>query len=281
MFSIALRVLLAARLLAASAAAGAPPPPTISAAKPAADGWVVHAVQSEFQAGTTEIHVLLPSRLDPQAKYPVLYVLPVEAGDGRQWGQPRQEVKRLGLSDKYGWICVYPTFSHLPWYADHPDNPRIRQESYFVRVVVPFVERAYPAQGKPEGRLLVGFSKSGWGAFSLLLRHPQLFGTAAAWDAPLAMERPDRFGMGEIFGTQENFAPYQITRLFREQAEQVRHGQRLIHLGYDNFRDQHAVAEKVLNESRIEHVFHDGPQRRHAWGSGWLPEAVELLHRGR
>jgi hypothetical protein len=260
--------------------ASAAAPPAIAAAKPEADGWVVHAVQSEFQAGTTEIHVLLPSRLDPPTKRSVLYVLPVEAGDGQRWGNPRQEVKRLGLHDKHGWICVYPTFSHLPWYADHPQDARIRQERYFLQVVVPFVERTYPARAAASGRLLVGFSKSGWGAFSLLLRHPQVFGKAAAWDAPLAMERPDRFGMGEIFATQENFERYQITRLLREQADRVRSGERLIHLGYGNFRDQHTAAERLLNELQISHIYRDGPQRPHAWGSGWLAEATALLCEG-
>ena len=51
----------------------------------------------------------------------------------------------------------------------------------------------------------IGFSKSGWGAFSLLLRHPEVFGRAAAWDAPLMLEQPNRYGMGAVFGSQENF----------------------------------------------------------------------------
>src|SRR5437773_1672793 len=82
--------------------------------------------------------------------------------------------------------------------------PKIRQETYFVKVVVPFVEKQYPAQAEPGGRLLVGFSKSGWGAYSLLLRHPDVFGKAAAWDAPLTMTRP-QYGMADIVGTPEQF----------------------------------------------------------------------------
>ena len=67
-----------------------------------------------------------------------------------------------------------------------------------------------PVQTVPAGRLLLGFSKSGWGAFSLLLRHPDVFGRAAAWDAPLMMNKPGPYGSGDIFGTPENFARYQI-----------------------------------------------------------------------
>ena len=40
-----------------------------------------------------------------------------------------------------------------------------------------------PEIGNPDarGRMLVGYSKSGWGAFTLLLRHPGVFSRAAAY----------------------------------------------------------------------------------------------------
>ena len=44
----------------------------------------------------------------------------------------------------------------LPWYADHPTDVGIRQESYFLKVVLPFVERTYPARTERDGRLLLG-----------------------------------------------------------------------------------------------------------------------------
>jgi hypothetical protein len=100
---------------------------------------------------------------------------------------------------------VAPTFSHLPWYADHPTDKEIRQETYLLRVVLPLVERTYPVQSQLEGRLLIGFSKSGFGAWTLLLRHPEVFGRAAAWDAPLMMDRLGKYGTDGVFGTPENF----------------------------------------------------------------------------
>ena len=123
----------------------------------------------------------------------------------------------------------------------------------------------------------VGFSKSGWGAFSLLLRHPDLFGKAAAWDAPLMMEQPNRFGMGDIFGTQENFEKYQIAKLLEQQADKLQKGERLVLLGYGNFRDHHEKAHALMTKLKIDHRYQDGPARKHEWGSGWLPEAVECL----
>ena len=54
-----------------------------------------------------------------------------------------------------------PSFSHLPWFADHPTNAKIAQESYLLQDILP----------RLSGRiLLLGFSKSGNGAVTLLLR---------------------------------------------------------------------------------------------------------------
>ncbi len=240
-------------------------------------GWIEHSVESPFQAGTTKIQVLIPDGPPPAEPYSTLYVLPVEAGDGQRWGDALHEVRQNDLQNRHRLVCVYPTFSHLPWYADHPQQATIRQESYFLQVVVPFVERTYPVRRDAGGRLLVGFSKSGWGAFSLLLRHPETFGKAAAWDAPLDMSQPNRYGMEQVFATQENFEPYRITRLLRERTPALQSGNRLVHLGYGNFRDQHLAIESLLQELGISHTFRDGPSRPHAWDSGWLPEAVQLL----
>ena len=256
------------------------PPPLVkvSKARPNPRGILVHSVQSPYEKGTTEIHVLLPRKATRPSRLRVVYVLPVEAGNGQRWGDAMAEVLKHDLHNRHGIACVYPTFSHLPWYTDHPDDPTIRQEEYFLKVVVPFVEKTYPVEKAAGGRLLVGFSKSGWGAWSLLLRHPTTFARAAAWDAPLMTTQPNRYGMGPIFGTQENFERYQITRLL-DQRRQLLKGDppRLILTGYGNFHDQHKQAHSLLKKLEISHTYRDGPRKKHAWGSGWLSEAVKLL----
>jgi photosystem II stability/assembly factor-like uncharacterized protein len=269
-----------ARFTLAAANAEAPGeerPVTISDGRPDADRILVHTVESPYQGASTEIRVLLPDVVEPGRRLPVVYALPVEAGDGARYGRGLLEVKKNDLHNRYDTIFVAPTFARLPWYADHPGDPSIRQESHFLDVVVPFVDSHYPAKAGRDGRLLLGFSKSGWGALSLLLRHPDRFARAAAWDAPLMETTPERYGMGEIFGTRENFEHYRLTRLFAEKGGELRDGSRLILLSYGNFRDQHVRAHERLLELGIPHVYRDGPKRAHAWGSGWVPEAVELL----
>jgi len=249
----------------------------VSAASKDANGFLVHPVRSPYQAGATEIRVLLPDKMEKGKRYPVVYVLPVESGREARYGDGLLEVKKLGLHNKYQAIFVAPTFSHLPWFADHATKAEIRQEAYFLKVVLPFIEKTYPVLPGAAGRLLLGFSKSGWGAYSLLLRHPDTFAKAAAWDAPLVMTRPDRFGMGEIFGTQANFEKYQITKLLEKNAAALRENRRLILLGHGGFRDQHEKAHALLDDLKIPHVYRDGPARKHDWHSGWVAEAAHAL----
>ncbi len=240
-------------------------------------GFLVHTVKSPFQAGTTQIRVLLPEQLKSDEKLPVIYVLPVEAATENRYGDGLLEIKQNDLHNKHCAIFIAPTFSHLPWYADHPTDPGIRQETYLLDVVIPLIDRTYPVVAAAKGRYLLGFSKSGWGAWSLLLRHPQMFDKASAWDAPLTMERIGLYGNPAIFGTQENFDRHRIDSLLRDRADELQGRPRLVLTGYGNFREHHQRAHQLLLDLKIPHIYRDGPARKHDWHSGWVAEAVELL----
>ncbi len=248
----------------------------VSSAAQDRGGILVETVRSPAQSGETEIHVLLPDVLEKGKRYRVVYVLPVEAGNESRYGVGLVEVKRLNLQNRFATIFVTPTFSHLPWYADHPADPQIQQEHYLLNDILPRVEKQYPVQADREGRYLLGFSKSGWGAYSLLLRHPDLFSRAAAWDAPLVMQKPDQFEMGDVFGTQENFEKYRVSTLLGQRAAKLVDC-RLILMGYRFFRAEVTETHERMTVLGIPHVYRDGPQRQHDWHSGWLEEAVKLL----
>lgn len=247
--------------------------PKVVEAKKDENGFLSHAVESEFQRGKTAIKVLLPDRLEKDRRYPVIYVLPVEAGTENRFGNGLLEARKLDLHNKYGAIFVLPTFSDLPWYADHPTDPTIRQETYFLKVVVPFVKKQYPVA---KSRLLLGFSKSGWGAFSLLLRHPELFDKAAAFDAPLNMDKP-MFGMAGIVGTRENFEKHRVASLFQQQAGKLQKDKRLALVGYASFQKHHQAIHDLMERLKIPHEYRDERKPKHTWDGGWFEEAVKFL----
>lgn len=243
------------------------------------DGSLSHTVDSPYQGAGTKIHVLLPDGVTSGADASVLYLLPVEPHDGEQCGDPLAEVRKHDLHNRHQLICVKPTFSHAPWYADHPSDPCIRQESHFLQVVVPFIDREYCEARVSPCRLLLGFSKSGWGAFSLLLRFPGLFARAAAFDAPLAWQSPTRYGMGEVFDTQSNFDQYCVPELLEPAAGKLGGQPRLALYGYCDFRGHHQFLHFRLLHFGIPHEYADGPRRSHRWDGGWLPDAVDFLTR--
>src|SRR5882672_10998811 len=72
----------------------------IGDAKPDRDGFLVHEVRSDTQAGPTKIRVLLPDTIEKDKRYPVVYVLPVEARDETRFGDGLVEVKKHNLHNR-------------------------------------------------------------------------------------------------------------------------------------------------------------------------------------
>ncbi len=238
----------------------------------------VHRLRSPRQAGESTVRVFVPDNSHSPGPPRLLLVLPVEAGTENRWGDPAAEVRRIDLANRYNLVVAIPTFSELPWYADHPTDKRLRQESYLLDDVLPLIDRHHGTQSSAGTTMVVGFSKSGWGAWSLLLRHPSIFARAAAWDAPLMQRKPDKYGMGPIFGNQANFNRYLVSDLVKRQAKLLRSHKRLALTGYfQSFRAHHLAMHRLLTELGVPHTYRDGPKRDHHWESGWLEEAVGLL----
>jgi hypothetical protein len=242
-----------------------------------------YPVTSSYQGPTpNELRILLPATPgDGQQRF--LYALPVEAGTGTTWGDPVEAIRALGLVDALHLVLVVPAFSQIPWYADHPTDPAIRQETYFVNLVAA-IEALFPEPPNSTGtprRLLLGLSKSGVGAMSLILRHAALFDATAAWDAPL--NQPDLsnlHAMVEVYGTEANYDQYAIPALLTAHAAEFQGAPRLWLGGYSSqeaWRNDMTAAHAAMVGLGITHTWADGPQRPHNWTSGWISEAVRFL----
>lgn len=240
-----------------------------------ATGIAKVTISSRYQAKPNVLRVLRPDGAGVDAALDVLFVLPVEPGEGTKWGDGLEAIRAMDLHNKLGVLVVMPTFNNVPWYADHPTQPQMWQESYMVKAVVPAVDELFPA--KDRKRLLLGFSKSGWGAVSLLARYPQVFDAAAAWDAPLMVENVERFEMAKVFRDDKTFGRYELSRSLRANARILRKNTRIAIMGYDAFQDHTQRMHGLLDQLRIPHHYADGPKRRHHWESGWIGEAARAL----
>jgi Putative esterase len=238
------------------------------------------SLESKYQPGALWVDFLTPDSVLSGSPLKVIYVLPVEPLDQHDYGDSLDVIQGLRLQNEYNVIFVAPAFARMPWYADHPSDPLRRQESYLLRAVIPLVESRFPVLKQPLGRLLLGFSKSGWGAFSLLLRHPDIFGAAAAWDAPLdklSPDAPDGWQMIDIFGTQENFNHYCVFRLLREHGQSIGKNHRFVLLGYGLFQEDVSATHALMAQLGIPHIYYNDYWHKHAWDTGWVPQAVSLL----
>lgn len=248
----------------------------------AASGFTYYDVDSPYQTSTNNIRVLLPSDYSESNQYQVIYVLPVELGNRTQFGDGLTTIRNLNLHNLHDVIFVEPSFSLTPWFVDHVSRQDIWQETFFRTVVIPFVEQEFSVSGLAEDRLLLGFSKSGHGAMSMMLRHPDDFGKIAIWDAPIGMSNPaDGWDFLDILGSRQNFEQnYQITNLLPAAADAFRGGPvRISLLGYSyNFtRVDHATIDQIMTDLEIPHFYEEGTKRSHVWASGWIPEVVDRL----
>lgn len=238
---------------------------------------LTETVAGPSQPTPTSVQIILPETLDLAQRYRVLYILPVEPGTEDHYGSGIREAAKADVANKYNVICIAPTFTAMPWYADHPTDPALQQERHFVETVVPWVDAHYPVEKSAHGRLLLGFSKSGYGAVMLLLRHPERFGRAVAWDAPVDKVRPDQFRMIDVFGTEAYFESYAISNLIRTRGTLLKDGPPRIFLMRKREGDHPMEATRdALKTAGIPHVYELTEDIAHRWDSGWLPRAAEL-----
>ena len=241
-------------------------------------------MHADGQTGVNSFRVLLPDTFDRAKEYRVLYVLPVEAGDNHRFGDGLKVIRDLDAHNRHNLIVVAPTFEVAPWYGG-------RQEEYLVKTLVPEIDRQYPTLANAGGRLLLGFSKSGWGAFTLILRHPDIFGAAASWDAPLMMTEK-QFGIwqtDQTFGTPAEMARYLPTTLLREHAGEFQQKTRLVLAGknkFGTFSDRRfpydgpshtEAAHELMEQLGIKHWYDPDLAADHSWNAQWMKPVLESV----
>ena len=245
--------------------------------------YLQYVVTSDRQMVDTTIRVLEPDRLEANTAPRVLFLLPACPELSHRSGDGLDEVLKHDLHNRHGFIAVAPTFADWPWMTDLPDQQTFQQVLYFIEDVVGFVDRLYPGAT----RLLMGYSKGGSAALQLLLRYPDMFRAAAAFDSPVMKEQPDQWEMPYFWPTPEHFQAFSIPHLLRTRGQLLGTSPRIGLFGYGNFGknapewtfDHLSAAHELLNDLGIEHVYDNDSHRAHRWDSGWLPEAVAALDR--
>ena len=116
----------------------------------------------------------LPLYADVRFHIPMTHRNDVIRYSDAPYGNALPMVQQLQYHNLQNAVVATPRFSTTPWFCDGDQSDRlpypVRHESYLQEVVVPLLRELYCPQCKHVD--LIGFSKSGWGSISLLLRNP-------------------------------------------------------------------------------------------------------------
>src|SRR5215472_12561899 len=247
-----------------------------------ANGVKHYPVTSLLQGSQTlTVRVLEPTNPAPGRPRRFLYVLPVIAGVtnlNSPFSDGLEELRLLDVPNRFNFTLIAPSFNYEPWYGDNVTDDANWMESFIIRELVPFGD-SFGKNGQIPQRFLIGLSKSGNGVLFLLLRHPNMFSAAAAWDAPAQLNDINAWAALRMnFGTQANFDLYNIPNLVVANAAPFTQLNRFWISG-----DQSAwTADMIQLDSQmttasIQHTWVAGGNRQHSWGSGWLDGAVTAL----
>ena len=230
--------------------------------------------------GPQVLRILRPTNPAPGVPHSFLYVLPVEAGLGNVFGDGLQVVQGLDAQDKYNLTIIEPSFGIDPWYADNPNDPDLRYETFMTQELVPWVQKNLATSGTEQSWLL-GFSKSGLGAQDLILNHPDLFTLAASWDFPADMSDYGGPGSdpGANYGTDANYqANYRLTASFVDARKAPFQASNRIWIGsYSLYPTDVSDYDSLLTSEGMLHTTETPQNMAHRWDSGWVPIALAAL----
>ena len=228
------------------------------------------------------VRVLVPENPSSDYAHSFLYALPVESGlTGQSLGDGLDELESLDVEDQYNTTIIEPIFPMYSWYADNPTDATIDYETFVSSILPQWVDSHFSTTGD-EQNLLIGFSKSGYGAVDLLLKHPTVFSAAAAYDFPADMPTYDGLGSSSAddYGTQANFQNnYELDQSFVDTYKAPFTTQdRLWISGGPLYAGQVADFNNLLTSQGVLDTYSTTETTdAHSWTGGWVSSAVTGL----
>jgi hypothetical protein len=238
-------------------------------------------ISANDSGGPQALRVLAPTHPRLGVRHNFLFVLPVQPGLNADFGDGLATLQALDAQDTYNLTIIAPSFGIDPWYADNPVNAGVQYETYLTTELVPWAEHNLSVTGREQNWLL-GFSKSGFGAQDLILKHPGMFTLAASWDLPADMTTDTEFGTDSEagYGTDANFQQnYELSRAFvAARRGPFLSATRIWVGGYGLYQTDDTDYAALLTSLGIRHTTEPMTQMAHTWDGGWVPDALAALY---
>ena len=125
--------------------------------------------------------------------------------------------------------------------------------------------------------ILVGFSKSGLGAWNIARAIPDRIACTIIFDAPVARDRLPPWGTTSFYGSDAMWQEDLPIRTVPEFQAVMPATHRLVLISGASFHDEMCMLSQALSKSGTKHVFLPRPHLKHHWNSGWIEEGLNEM----
>lgn len=125
--------------------------------------------------------------------------------------------------------------------------------------------------------ILVGFSKSGLGAWNIVRTIPDCVYGTIIFDAPVSREQLPPWGTAPFYRDNESWLKDLPIRTIQDFQAKVPLTHRLVLISGENFHDEMSVLAHALSMTTVSCVFLPRPSLKHHWQSGWIEEGLSVL----
>lgn len=125
--------------------------------------------------------------------------------------------------------------------------------------------------------ILVGFSKSGLGAWNIMLEIPDLISGAIIFDAPVDSEERQRFGAAPFYRDDASWRRDLPVRIVRERRAVIPEKSKVALISGESFHEEMCALSHAMDEAGLAHAFLPRPHIEHHWNSGWIEEGLSAM----
>ncbi len=223
--------------------------------------------------------VIVPDEYNQlEVKYPVLYLLHGYSGNYLNW--ITQVPKLKDYVDEFQMIVVCPDGGYNSWYFDSPMDSSVRYESFMTKILVPYIDSSYRTLTDRNHRAICGLSMGGHGALYLAIRHPDLYGAAAAISGGVDIRPfPDNWDIKKQLGAEKTHKENWEKNTVMNLVDTLRNGTLKIALD-DGTKDIFIKVNRALHQKLLRlGIDHDYTERPgvHNWDYWRKAIAYEML----
>lgn len=182
--------------------------------------------------------------------------LPATEPGNTSYGQIPEHIP--GYPDVSTSLVSYP---NLVWYNRAVQDEAIRQIRSMDRQPI----------------ILVGFSKSGLGAWNISMRMPDRVVGTIIFDAPVAREQLPPWGTAPFYADDAAWQEDLPLRTVNRFHDVMPDDHRLILIAGPGFSDEMLALSNALHTIGRQHDVLDRQSTAHHWNAGWIEEGLEML----